>query len=264
MRIDLSNNIAEVVQRVEAYASQVPFAISRAINESINESRTNVQHVMRQVFDRPTPWVLNSLRPKYSRKTNLTGELAFKDQWTGDRANSMLEPQIFGGERRYKAMEVRLKRMGYLPEGWQVVPGAGAKLDSYGNMSRGEISLILNVLGTYTEAGYNKANDKTRAKLAKGAATKRRNVYGYVLWVNKVDSTRGRHLLPGVYKRIKTPFGSSLKPVLIFIKRAHYKKRLNFFEIVQRTVDLGFGYHFDIAMNSAKASAIPKSQGALF
>ena len=58
------------------------------------------------------------------------------------------------------------RRAMYLP------PNVWAKVDAYGNMSRGQITQLLNVLGTYTEAGYNKANAATKARLAKGSVKK--------------------------------------------------------------------------------------------
>lgn len=122
-----------------------------------------------------------------------------------------------------------------------------ATLDAYGNMSAGQISQLLNVLGTYTEAGYNTANSKTIDKS-----------YGFVYWVNKVGSNdaRGQHLQPGVYQRVMTPFGSSLKPILIFVKPANYKQRLDFFGIVTNTINRDFASNFDDSFDQAIATAM--------
>lgn len=262
MQITVKSNIAAVAKAWDQAAGQVPFALSVALNKTAEKARLKVRSEMPSVFDRPTPWVLNSLRVKRATKTNLTAELAYKDKNSVESSRSMVEPHVFGGRRHFKAMEARLMNMGYMPKGYNAVPGGAAKLDAYGNMSRGQISQLLNVLGTYTEAGYNKANAKTVERLAKGNVKK--NVYGFVYWVNPVNRTaRGRHLQPGVYQRVTTGFGSSLKPVLIFVKQAAYKKRLPFFDMAQAVADKEFPGEFDRAFDEAMRTALLKSQGQL-
>lgn len=261
MKINVSHNFPEVQAALAKAASQVPYALAVALNNTTKKAQSAVQAEMPRVFDRPTPWVLNSLRIKYATKTKLEAELAYKDKNSVENSRSMIEPHVFTGKRHFKAMEARLLSMGLMPAGYNAVPGAAAKLDAYGNMSPGQISQLLNVLGTYTEAGYNKANAKTVGRLAKGNAKK--NIYGFVYWVNKVGSTKARHLQPGVYQRVKTGFGSSLKPVLIFVKRANYKQRLDFFGIAQKTVDAVFTSEFDQAFDEALRTAMFKKQGSL-
>lgn len=235
-------------------SAQVPYALSVAINAATEKARLKVQAEMGRVFHSPTLWVLNSLRIKYASKARLIAELALKDKNSVESSRSMIEPHVYGGTRHYKAMEARLYAMGLLPAGFNGVPGAAAVLDSNGNMSRGQVSQVLNVLGTYTEAGYNKANAATRARLAKGNAKK--NIYGFVYWVNPVSgNARNKNLKPGVYQRVSTGFGTSLKPVLIFVKRASYKQRLDFFGIVSATVDREFKAEFDKAFAEAMRTA---------
>jgi hypothetical protein len=262
MKVTFDTNIPQVQQALEQAASQVPFALSVAINNTLTLAQLTIQGQMPSVFDRPTPWVVNSLRLKRSTKTILSAELAFKDKNSAENSRSMIEPNVFGGTRHFKAMEARLMNMGYLPAGWNVVPGGGASLDAYGNMSRGQISQLLNVLGTFTEAGYNKANAKTVARLAKGNVKK--NVYGFVYWVNPANGTgRNKKLPPGVYQRVKTGFGSSLKPILIFVKRAQYRQRLDFNAIVQRTIGAEFEGAFTRSFAAAMGTALLKVQGDL-
>lgn len=262
MQINITLNTAQVQAALQKAASQVPFALSEAINRSAELARDDVQARMRQVFDRPTPWVLNSVRVAYARKTDLKAGIAYKNDWHSDgRSNTMVAPHVLGGHREFKAMEVRLMRAGLIPMGWNAVPGAAAKLDAFGNMSKGQITQMLNVLGTYTEAGYNKANAATVKRLGKGNVKK--NIYGFVYWVNKVGSLKGKHLQPGVYQRVKTAFGTSLKPVLIFVKQANYKQRLDFFGGVQKTFEDAFPAQFDTAFDAAVRSALLKNQGSL-
>lgn len=266
MDIKVATNIAQVQKALQAQARQVPFALSVALNRTAEWSETNVRREMTKVFDRPTRYFLRSLRVKRATKTKLQATLWFKDDGGRMEAGAMVTPHIHGGTRDAKPMELRLERAGLMVAGWRAVPGGAADLDAFGNMSRGQISLVLNVLGAYMESGYNKANAATKARLAKGNVKK--GQYGFEYFVNPggplkgrgrlpAASARMRHLLPGVYKRVATPFGSSLKPVLIFVRKATYKPRLDFFGIVQRTVDAKFPVEFDAAFDRAVRTARP-------
>lgn len=258
MKITITHNLPEIQEAMKQGASQVPFATMKAINKVAELSRVNVRTEMARVFDRPTPWVLNSLRIKYANKQNLTAELTFKDRNTGESSRSMVEPHIPDGRsrRHTKAMEARLMNMGLLPSGWRAVPGAAAKLDAYGNMNAKQITAVLDILSLAVSAGYNKSDSRTADKLAKGSV--KRNQYGFQYWVNPVGGRRGRHLEPGVYQRVKTGFGSSLKPVLIFVSQAQYKPRLDFHGVVTKTTEREFSDQFSAAFADAMRTAIPK------
>lgn len=235
------------------------YAAVSAMNKSMEWSQTSVRREMRRVFDKPTPWVLNSLRIKHANVSNMTAELAFKDINSATSARTMVFPHVEGGHRHFKTMESRLLRMGAIQPGYNAVPGGGADLDANGNMSRGQISQLLNVLGAYTESGFNKANIGTRKRLAKGNAKK--NVYGFVYWINPIGPKQEKHLQPGVYQRVQTAFGSSLKPILIFVKQAAYKKRLDFYGIAKREVDLRFAGEFTRAFEAEKAKTAGRMLG---
>lgn len=264
MLIDIRTNFPEVDRALSTAGRQVPFALAVALNKVADAGATMVRREMSARFDRPTPYFLRSLRVVRATKQKPSATVWFKDKDSVESAETMVLPHVYGQDRKLKPMEIRLQRAGILPTGWRVVPGGGATLDAYGNMSRGQVSQILNVLNTYREAGYNKANDATRARLAKGNA--RKNSYGFVYWVNPVNRQRagGAHLPPGVYKRVTTGFGTSLKPVLIFVSRTSYKRRLDFFGIVQRIVDAQFGTEFEKSFAQALRTARFNVQGSLF
>lgn len=261
MQINVKTNFPGVARMLGVAQSQVPFATAVAMNRTVEQAEAAERKEMRVVFHRPTPWFLRSLRVVRATKQRLTAKLWFKDKNLFDSSYSMAEPHILGGQRNDKPMELRLRRVKILPAGWQVVPGEGAQLDAYGNMNRGQITQMLNVLGTYTESGYNKANAATAARLAKGNAKK--NVYGFVYWVNPVGAGRKRHLPPGIYQRVKTAFGSSLKPILIFVRTTRYKKRFDFFGIGQRVIDTRYPLEFDVAYDAALKTARFSDQPSL-
>lgn len=259
MTFQVKINTQELFAAMDKALDQIPYATMLALNKTAEQIRGELRTEMDRVFDRPTPWVLNSLRIKYATKSRLVAEIAYKDKNSAESSRSMLEPHVMAGPRHYKTMEVRLNRAGILPSGWNAVPGAGANLDSYGNMSQGQITQLLNVLGTYTEAGYNKANSKTVDRLAKG--NKKKGVYGFTYWINPPGNNGpGKHLQPGVYQRVYTGFGTSLKPILVFVKRATYKTRLDFYGIGQRIAARDLTNNMREAMAQAISTATPKSR----
>ena len=262
MRVTASTtSVGSVQSALSKSERQARFAISVALNKTAMIAADEIRGVMTSVFDRPTPWVVKSLRISYATRDNLVAELMFKDRGLYGSSRTMIEPHAHGVRRHHKAMEVRLFRAGLLPAGWWVVPGQAARLDAFGNMSRGQVSQILNVLGTYSESGYNKANIKTIERLAKGNI--KRGIYGFEYWVNTVGG-KSNGLQPGVYQRVKTGFGTSLKPVLIFVRKVAYKIRLNFYGIVSSVANREFPSQFDAAFSEAMRTSILRQQGGLF
>jgi hypothetical protein len=255
LTVRIGHNFPAVQRAIDQDRKQALFAARMALNRTAQWADTEVRKEMRTVFHQPTTYFLRSLRIIYAYAGKLQAGLWFKDGGSAMGGEAMVLPHIEGGRRQLKPMEQRLQRAGLLPSGWYVVPGAGADLDANGNMSRGQISLVLNVLGTYREAGYNKANAKTAERLKRGNA--RKGVYGYELWVNPVGGKRAQHLPPGVYKRIETGFGTSLKPVLIFVSRANYRRRLDFFGVVHRVFEQRFPGEFERAFANALRTARP-------
>jgi hypothetical protein len=251
MKISVQDNLPDVRAWVQQLGAKANTASREALNRTAEWAQTDVGREMRKTFDRPVPFTLRSLRVFYASARKPEAVLWFR-QRSHERDKLWARPQIGGGSRDVKPMELRLQRIGVLPQGWFIVPGDAAPLDAYGNMSAGEISRILNVLGSYTESGFNKANIKTRERLRKG--NEKKGVYGFEYWVNAVGGTRAKHLQPGVYRRVYTAFGTSLKPMLIFVNRAHYSSRLDFHGVVNKTVRSRFPAEFDRALRSLMAT----------
>ena len=248
VRFNLTTNMPDVIRQIEAIGPKGKSVLRESMNRAGEWAQTDVTREMRKVFDRPVAFTLRSLRLYHASTTSMRVTLWFR-QRTADADKPWAMPQIRGGERTMKPMELRLQRMGLLPLGWMVVPGAAAPMDAFGNMSRGEISRILNVLGTFTEGGYNKANAKTKERLRNGNAKK--GVYGFEYFVNPATGPgRQQHLLPGLYRRVYTRFGTSLKPMMVFVNGARYRARLDFFGIVRATMNRRIPSEFDKAMRS--------------
>ncbi len=194
---------------------------------------------MRAVFDRPTPYTMNALQLKSAQKTDARPRayVGFKDRAGSFIPNGVdagpvmasrahyLRPQVFGGSRPLKAMESRLRRAGAMSAGQYALPGWGAKLDAYGNMSQGEIVQVLAYVGGFGDAGG------VRNTTAAGKAKLRAGGTEYFV----LKARRGG-LGAGLYRRSGRGSRATIQQVLKFIDRApQYRQRFDFFGVAERT-----------------------------
>ena len=217
---------------------QLPFATSLALNRVGQTAKTALRGVMQEVFDRPTPYSLNSVMMIPSTKTNLVCEVKLKDLASkGVPPSVYLQPQVAGGNRQAKSSEVLLRRSGFLPDGMFYVPGSGAKLDQYGNMSSGQIVQILSALKSFPETGY-LANRSSRQ-----GARANKNATTYF-----VGKPAGGKLPLGIYQR---KANDQLVPLMIFVDSPNYKPRLPFYSTVNAIYTANFQDAFTQALRDA-------------
>lgn len=198
-------------------------ALADALNHTANQAKQALRAEMSNVFDRPTPWTLNSTRILHATPSRLEAAIWVQDQ-SGNKnpfsAEDYLMPQVDGGERFTRRSEKYLREAGILPSGRFVVPAAGARLDSYGNIQRGHMMQILSGLRAMTLSGSDNAATESRRSLRKGHA-----------------------LAFFVMKRGKTPIGiaerrgKGLVMVLAFVRQPQYRTRFRFHEIVRRVAE---------------------------
>lgn len=225
-----------------AYAKdkQLPFAASLAINNTAKIIKEKQIHEMRDVFDRPTPYVLNSIFIKPSNKQNLTATVGIKD--TGRKpAAKVLLSEIDGGSRRLKGYEIALRAAGALPNGYYTVPGEAATMDQYGNIAPSQIRQILSFFRANRDVGYtSNSTDKTRARLAK--STKNRRGIAYF------SGSPGDGKLPlGIWMRIYSNFGVAIRPILIFVLDVNYQPIYDFEYVSKLAYDQNFNTEFEKA-----------------
>lgn len=240
----LSTSIGDLQKR------QIPFAAKNAINATAKKVVERETHEMRDIFDRPTPYTLSSVKVfSYATPQNLQAVVGLKDETgKGIPAIKFLATEIAGGARRMKRFEIALRSVGALPEGYRAVPGEGAKRDSYGNMSPAQIVQILSFFKAFPEAGY-KANmsAKRRASLKKGS----KKSLGFEYFVGRP----GDRLPLGVWQRFRLGHGSAIKPVLIFVTSASYQAIFDFVYVAKVAVDKEFPGEFSQAMAEAVRTA---------
>jgi hypothetical protein len=233
---------------------QLPYATMLAINRTAFTVTGLLSKKIATVFDRPTPWVVGSVRYTKATKQKLEATIDL-DKWgnkQGVSVSQVLAAEIEGGPRQLKRFERALISIGVMRSNQSAVPGSAAKLDQYGNMSAGQIIQILSWFQTFGEQGYSaNMTAKGKAKLAKG--NKKKGALGFEYFALQ---TKFGKLLPGVYQRFKLAHGSAVKPVLIFVgRRPTYKMKFDFYGYAEDRAYDEFHKEFPIALNEAVATA---------
>lgn len=238
LQFAVKDNIDQVVRQLDArFARQVPFATAKALTATAKLAQVNLRLEMGKVFDRPTPFTLNSTYVRPATKANLAALVKLKDEaFKGTPAARYLAPQITGGDRVLKRFERALVAIGALQPGWFAVPGQGARLNSYGNMSVGQVTQILSYLRANPDAMQNRTPRSGKRSVKRA---------GYFVG-------RPGNAPIGVWQRTQS---GGVRPVLIFVKGATYAKRFDFEAVVRQTAERELLPQFRRALASAIASA---------
>lgn len=265
MQINVANNFPQVSAAIRTAKSQVPFALARALTKTGQQVKVAQTAEIAKVFDRPNTYTRNAVFLRPATKRRLEAEVWLKD---GNRPTHYLLPQIQGGGRPLKRFEERLVRVGLMQPDERAVVGAGARLDQYGNISRGQIVRILSQLKTAAVVGdTSNATDSRRSRRSRakevffvsrgpGAWT------GAGSWKNGIKS---QHLPRGIWvRRNFGPLGTAVKPVMLFVRNVNYRPRYRFFEIGDRVVAQNFARNFDESWTLALRTARLSTQGGLF
>jgi hypothetical protein len=206
-------------------------------------------------LDRPTPYTMNSMFVKPARADRLEAEAFFKDELgtskLGRPATKYLRWLVYGGVRSVKAFESAMQKAGYMEKGWVAVPGAGARVDQYGNVSPGQIIQILSQLRVTLTAGHT----RNMGFGAKSIAAQRRAGGRFFA----VPARTKGGLAPGIYQR---EFGGqNIAPVFIFVSRAQYSRRLDFYGIARQVSVRNFPGHLDRAFGAHLARLAARRGG---
>lgn len=220
--------------------TQLPFATARALTDCAKLARKAMQGEMRRVFDRPTPFTLNSLRVQPATKRNLQADIHFRDfAAKGTPAGIYLKPQIEGGGRRYKRSERRLVEAGVMAAGRYLLPRSGAQLDAFGNLNRGQLVKILSVV----QALGGGANQN-------GPGRRKRKAERY--FATGTPGGRPSNLAPGIYQRVGA---RGIKPVYGFGRAPQYSQRLDFFGFAEAAYAKAFPALIREALDRAMQTA---------
>lgn len=246
----------EKLQRIVAAAPrQFEVATQRAILHVAQGVRDAETQEMARAFDRPTRWTMGAMKVKAVDLLTIDVGVVDPDGYY-KRAANYLGTQVGGGARKVKAMEKALQTIGAMPKGWIAVPGAGAKIDAYGNMSVGQIRRILSWFNAGEMRAGSKQNMTPATRDKRRAGTRKTAGFEYFvvmprgvknMWAK--NDSRASSLKPGIYQRFFFTQGKAIKPILIFVKTARYQIRFKFEEVAQRTVEAMWDVEFHKAID---------------
>jgi hypothetical protein len=206
-----------------------PERLKKVLLKTINDTayfdvKSDLKNEMQRVFDRPTPYTLNSVFTRLN-PGDMSVDIGLKE-WggKGTPASEYLKPQIFGGTRPKKRSESYLGRY--------YVPGAAIKLNKYGNISGAQI----------TEVGY-------MANITPGSRKRKKRPRNYF-----IIRSPGRNLKPGVYEKMAN---GSIRPMLFFIEQPHYEIRLRWNEVIADSISRNIQRRFNEAFEAAFSVTLP-------
>lgn len=231
------------------------FAVVQAANNTAFAVRQEWERRMPQVFDRPTALTRKAILYRKATTQKLEAQVFIRDEATkGTPPARYLLAQVQGGQRLAKPFENRLAAQGIMPAGTQAMPGKGARLDAHGNLPGAELNRVLSQLGARVDPLQNET-DTSRARRRKREAARGGRGEYFAL-----KQKRGR-LLPGVYQRIRSGFGSAIASILVFVRRASYTPRYRIFDMAQRLYQRQFRFHFERELEKAVQTSKFRGRG---
>ncbi|WP_175867874.1 hypothetical protein [Burkholderia diffusa] len=221
-KISVADDIAKIRKSLtDLEKRQLPFATANALTALAKNAQAAEKEAMPEVFDRPTPFTVNSVAVRGARKSNLEARVFIKDI-----AAAYLEPFEFGGNHKL------------LGSGrtW-LNPKDKTQLNQYGNFSKTALKRLQARPDIFI------GNIKTSSGETIGGVWRRPPSAR----VTKVKGKRGSVVQgsPRGHLKLLVRFGDArpVKQLLEFGERA--------FEVVNDT----FEREFEVAMNQAIATA---------
>ncbi|UCV09143.1 hypothetical protein [Dechloromonas denitrificans] len=240
------HGLGAATKALDRLERQTRYAMARALTKTAKDAQGELVGEMKNQFDRPTPWTLRSTFVKPATKQTLRAIVGVKDM-AGAKARAtpeaILYHQFRGGGRIWKGLERWLNRAGLIGSSEFVVPGAGARIDQYGNMSQGQVVQIMSQLKLGADA----------SAWSSGSKRSRRSVRlaGRVFW--SLGYGKASHLRRGAWIDMGGEIG--LRPLLIVVRRTNYRARIDLTHIARRTIGRNWDDNFTAAFYEALASA---------
>jgi hypothetical protein len=214
----------DLLKALTALSEQdAPFITAYALTKTAQDIQAAEISSMAGVFDRPTSFTMHSTAVKTASKSDPNAIVYFKDGFGSVPAWRYLAPEVDGGFRRHKSFELRLIRAGLMHDSEFAVPGAGIKLDAYGNIAGSTIEMILSQVAAGEQfSGYQANATKKSLKRRKAMSLGRY----FVLRADGAGNS-ARAVKPGIYYRAGP---RDIVPVILFVMAPQYKKRFPFHE----------------------------------
>ncbi|REG58970.1 hypothetical protein B0G80_1695 [Paraburkholderia sp. BL6669N2] len=237
-----------LLQTLEGKAGkQFVYAARSALNIVAQTIVLAQQREMRDVFDRPTTWTLNSVSiMQRATSAQPSAQVGFRQfAYKGTPAATYLQPQVFGGSRGYTRFEQMLALSAALPNGDYVMPTNANVRDAFGNVPRGIYSSVASQIRASRDSAQNETARSKRRK-------PRDPIKGVRYFVGKPAG--GRFAL-GIWARYTFGHGSAIRPVFAFSATPHYEERYPFYDVAEQTVDATLEPAMQQALMMALATA---------
>lgn len=222
MRVSISSNVNDVTRYLSNVADkQLQFATALSLTRIAKTAQKELKSEFKRRFDRPTPYALRSIYIKPANKRNLTsvvGIRGIEGSKNGKSPANILRHEFTGGSRGRSRLEFWLQNAGLISSKEYLAPGQEAKLDRYGNMSRGQVQKITSQLRVGSDASAY-ASDSKRSRRKRG------RLKGF-FWSN------GNRLPRGVWMRD----GGDVLPIAIVIKKPRYYAAINFDNFINNSI----------------------------
>ncbi len=234
--IKVSVDVSATLARLRAAQKQVRYATAVALTRTAKDLERDLQSELVAKLESPSPYTQRATYATSATKAELSSTVGIKDKKParGTAPSVLLREHFTGGVRGNKPMEKALTSIGAMPSGYRVTVGEGMQVDSYGNPKRAAITELLGAL-------------RARVNVHKGRG-KRIQTVGYFVIAPGARS----HLRPGIYKRINNV---AVKPMLIFVSQARYRRRIDLQRLARQTVSRRWRINFDTAFDQAMRSA---------
>lgn len=253
-------DFSAITKKLKALPAQAKAAGASALNKCAWQSQSEIRIAMTRVFDRPTEYALNATMVKRATPNDLYAKVYLKNK-QGDpmqSASNFLYPEVFGQGRGQKAMEGRLRRVGWLRSNEFLVPAKGLPLDPFGNVPTGMVRSILSQAGAAGGEGY--SSNKTSSAASKRTVRKRgaffmpepgsklpRGIYQRVDFrtgtrAEKYTNAKGKQRT----RKVATYGANAIRMVMLVVTgKPSYRARLHMHDIVNRVVARDFRSNFE-------------------
>jgi hypothetical protein len=205
-----------LLRRINILQQQAPFATAKAMTKTVRQAKAAEDAHILATFDKPTPFTQRAIAFTPATKAKLQASVLVKDAQA-----KYLQAEVDGGRREFKSFEQQFADGG---QTHVALPGRGAPLNQYGNLTKAKIKQI--------------ARDVNSSKKA------------HRFFAGK---PKGHDLPAGIYTR--TNNNQHITPLLVFASEAVYQKRFKFSEIAMDTITAQYEANLLAAWDEAVRTA---------
>jgi hypothetical protein len=251
IKLSITGDLSKLeISLQRALGKRLNNAIAVALTRTAAQARQAIRHDLPDIFDRPTPFTVNSIRYTRADPVSLRAAVFISDDAAkGTSPRQYLFSEIEGGARGLKRGERALISKGLMEPDQRTVPGSGMRLNQYGNIPGSRMVQILSSVGALGEQGYQgNATAKTQRRRARAKIAVASTGTNYFIGKSRLDGGPG-----AVYQLVSR---GVVQPVLWFVRRApRYRARFDFHGLVAEYAERNFPREMLRAMYEAAKKA---------